>query len=77
MWVRAIYIAYLKNNIEHKKIKTRSELTTSPFSVVIIMSEIPQKFYDNDRGNNDYDDKTAILLFVMAFKLFSQKFWLF
>ncbi len=29
MWVRAIYTAYLKNNIEHKKSKTHLELTTS------------------------------------------------
>ncbi len=40
MWVQAIYIAYLKNNIEHKKIKTRLELITLSLSVVIIALEI-------------------------------------
>ncbi len=77
MWVRVIYIAYLKNNIEHKKIKMRSELTTSSLSVVIIVLEISLKFHDNDTGNSHYNDKTATLLLLRAFKLFSQQFWLF
>ncbi len=71
MWVRAIYISYLKNNIEHNKIKMRWELTTSLLSVVIIVPEISQKFHNDDTGNIHYDDKTAILLFLRAFKLFS------
>ncbi len=74
MWVRAIYIAYFKNNNEHKKIKTRSELTTSLVLVVIIAPEISHKFHDDKSGNSHYDDKTAILLFLRGFKLFSQKF---
>ncbi len=59
---------------EHKKIKTCSELTTLSLSVVIIVLEISHKFHDDDTGNNHYDDKTSILLFLMALKLFSQKF---
>ncbi len=77
MWVRAIYIAYLKNLIEHKKIKMRSELITWSLSVVIIVPEIFHKFHDDDTGNSHYNDKTAILPFLGAFKLFSQQFWLF
>ncbi len=76
MWVRVIYIAYMKNNIEHKKIKTHLELTTSSLSVVIIVPEISHKFHSNDTGNSHYDDKTAILPFLRTFKLFSQQFWL-
>ncbi len=71
MEVRAIYIAYLKNNIERKKIKTCSELTTSSLSVVIIELEISHKFHDNDTGNSQYDGKTSILLLLRDFKLFS------
>ncbi len=61
-------------NIEHKKIKTRSELTTLSLSVFIIMPEISRMFHDDDTEDSHYDDKTAILLFLRAFKLFSQQF---
>ncbi len=58
----------LKNNIEHKKIKMFSKLTTSSLSIVIIVSEMSLKFHDDDTGNSHYDDKTAILLVLRVFK---------
>ncbi len=74
MWIRPIHIAYLKNNIENKKIKTRSELTTLSLSVVIIVLEISHKLHDDDTGNNHYDDKTAILLFLRVLNFFLDNF---
>ncbi len=46
-------------------------------SVVIVLVKIFSKFHDDDTINSQYDDKTTILLFLRAFKLFSQQFWLF
>ncbi len=77
MWVRAIYIAFLKNIIEHKKVKTRLKLITSSLSVVIVVREISRKFHDDDIKNRHYDDETVILLFLTACKLLPQQFWLF
>ncbi len=51
--------------------------STLSLSVVIVVAEIFHKFHDNDTVSSNYDDKTAILLFLRAFKLFSQQFWLF
>ncbi len=56
-----LHIVYLKNNIEHKKIKMQLELTTSSLSVVVIALEVCHKFHNDDTGNVRYNDKTAIL----------------
>ncbi len=46
-------------------------------SVVTVLVEIFHKLPEDDTVNSHYDDKTAIWLFLRAFKLFSQQFWLF
>ncbi len=59
-----------------RKLKHARNSTLS-LSVVIVVVKIFHKFHDDDTVNSNDDDKTAILLFLKAFKLFSQQFWLF
>ncbi len=57
MQIARTHITYLKNNIEHRKLKPTWNSTLS-LSVVIIRVEIFYKFHDNDTVNSHYDDKT-------------------
>ncbi len=70
MYIARTQIASWRPILNVGKLKRTRNSTLSLF-VVIIVVEIFHKFQHNDTVNRHYDDKTAILLFLSAFKLFS------